>query len=123
MIVGVSLFIGLSLPTYFQQYQPETALILPGYFIPYSAAQDGPIHSGNKQFDFIMNALLSMNMVVTLLVATILDNTVLSSQQERGVYRWSTSDDLSSDPSSLDDYKLPSKVSRVLQSVWMHDLT
>ncbi|KAJ0463847.1 hypothetical protein HanHA300_Chr14g0520191 [Helianthus annuus] len=41
-----------------------------------------------------MNALLSMNMVVTLLVATILDNTVLSSQRERDG-----------------------------QSVWMHDLT
>lgn len=57
MIVGVSLFIGLSLPTYFQQYQPQTALILPGYFIPYSAASDGPIHSGNKQvcsFHFII---------------------------------------------------------------------
>ncbi|KAI7751016.1 hypothetical protein M8C21_023465 [Ambrosia artemisiifolia] len=115
MIVGVSLFIGLSLPAYFQQYQPETALILPGYFIPYSAAQDGPIHSGNKQFDFIMNALLSMNMVVTFLVAIVLDNTVPGSQQERGVYRWSNSEDLSSDPSSLDDYKLPSKVSRVFR--------
>lgn len=49
MIVGVSLFLGLSLPAYFQQYQPETPLILPGYFIPFSAASDGPIHSGNKQ--------------------------------------------------------------------------
>ncbi|KAI3704393.1 hypothetical protein L1987_74611 [Smallanthus sonchifolius] len=115
MIVGVSLFIGLSLPAYFQQYQPETALILPGYFVPYSAASDGPIRSGNKQFDFMMNALLSMNMVVTLLVAIVLDNTVPGSQQERGVYRWSTSEDLSSDPSSLDDYKLPSKVSRVFK--------
>ncbi|KAK9074498.1 hypothetical protein SSX86_007096 [Deinandra increscens subsp. villosa] len=115
MIVGTSLFIGLSLPTYFQQYQPETAFILPSYFIPYSAASDGPIRSGNKQFDFVINALLSMNMVVTLLVAIILDNTVPGSEQERGVYRWSTSDDLSSDPSSLDDYKLPSKVSRVFR--------
>ncbi|KAL8211264.1 hypothetical protein R6Q57_005701 [Mikania cordata] len=115
MIVGVSLFIGLSLPAYLQQYQPETALILPGYFIPYSAASDGPIHSGDKQFDFIMNALLSMNMVVTLLVAIVLDNTVPGSQQVRGVYCWSTTEDLSSDPSSLDDYKLPSKVSRVFR--------
>nr|XP_043633864.1 nucleobase-ascorbate transporter 11 isoform X2 [Erigeron canadensis] len=48
MIVGVSLFLGLSLPAYFQQYQPETALILPAYFIPYSAASDGPIQSGNS---------------------------------------------------------------------------
>lgn len=62
-----------------------------------------------------MNALLSMNMVVTLLVAIVLDNTVPGNQQERGVYRWSTSDDLSSDPSSLDDYKLPNKVSRVFR--------
>ncbi|KAD5960676.1 hypothetical protein E3N88_12148 [Mikania micrantha] len=115
MIVGVSLFIGLSLPAYLQQYQPETALILPGYFIPYSAASDGPIHSGDKQFDFITNALLSMNMVVTLLVAIVLDNTVPGSQQERGVYCWSTTEDLSSDPSSLDDYKLPRKVSRVFR--------
>ncbi|KVI08651.1 Xanthine/uracil/vitamin C permease [Cynara cardunculus var. scolymus] len=113
MIVGASLFLGLSLPAYFQQYQPETALILPGYFIPYSAASDGPIHSGNKQFDFTMNALLSMNMVVTLLVAIVLDNTVPGSRQERGVYLWSTSEDLSTDPSSLDDYSLPTKCSRV----------
>lgn len=67
------------------------------------------------QFDFIMNALLSMNMVVTLLVAIVLDNTVPGSQQERGVYLWSTSEDLSADPSSLDDYSLPKKVSRVFR--------
>lgn len=115
MIVGVSLFLGLSLPAYFQQYQPEIALILPGYFIPYSAASDGPINSGNKQIDFIMNALLSMNMVVTLLVAIVLDNTVPGSQQERGVYLWSTSEDLSTDPSSLDDYSLPKKISRLFR--------
>lgn len=113
MIVGASLFLGLSLPAYFQQYQPETAFILPGYFIPYSAASDGPVHSGNKQFDFTMNALLSMNMVVTLLVAIVLDNTVPGNREERGVYLWSTSEDLSTDPSSLDDYALPTKFSRV----------
>lgn len=115
MIVGVSLFLGLSLPAFFQQYQPETAFILPGYFIPYSAASDGPIQSGNKQFDFIMNALLSMHMVVTLLVATVLDNTVPGSRHERGVYLWSTSEELSMDPSALDDYSLPNKVSRVFR--------
>ncbi|MFS7907917.1 hypothetical protein Hanom_Chr01g00077121 [Helianthus anomalus] len=64
----------------FSTVSTRNRLNLPGYFIPYLAAQDGPIHSGNKQFDFIMNTLLSMNMVVTLFVAIILDNTVLSSQ-------------------------------------------
>lgn len=60
-----------------------------------------------------MNALLSMNMVVTFLVAIVLDNTVSSSQEERGVYLWSVVEDLSVDPSCLDDYSLPKKVSKV----------
>lgn len=49
MIVGVSLFLGFSIPAYFQNYYQETAFILPGYLIPYSAASDGPIRSGNEQ--------------------------------------------------------------------------
>lgn len=47
-IVGVSLFLGLSIPAYIQQYLPESSLILPSYLIPYSAASDGPVHTGNK---------------------------------------------------------------------------
>lgn len=54
MIVGVSLFLGLSVPAYFQQYQPESSLILPSYFIPYAAASNGPIHSGDKQVSFFL---------------------------------------------------------------------
>lgn len=48
-IVGVSLFLGLSIPAYFQQYKPQTSLILPAYLLPYGAASSGPFHSGNKQ--------------------------------------------------------------------------
>lgn len=47
-IVGVSLFLGLSIPAYFQQYLPESSLILPSYLIPFSAASDGPVHTGSK---------------------------------------------------------------------------
>ena len=48
-IVGVSLFLGLSIPAYFQQFQPELNLILPSYLIPYATASNGPVHTGNKQ--------------------------------------------------------------------------
>lgn len=48
-IVGVALFLGLSIPAYIQQYLPESSLILPSYLIPYSAASDGPVHTGSKQ--------------------------------------------------------------------------
>ncbi|KAG6700977.1 hypothetical protein I3842_08G140700 [Carya illinoinensis] len=111
-IVGVSLFLGLSIPAYFQQYQPESRLILPSYFVAYAAASNGPIHTGSKQLDFALNALMSMNMVVTLLVAFVLDNTVPGSRQERGVYIWSRAEEIATDPSFLSDYALPRKVAK-----------
>ncbi|KAL3630452.1 Nucleobase-ascorbate transporter 11 [Castilleja foliolosa] len=111
-IVGVSLFFGLSIPAYIQQYLPESSLILPSYLIPYSAASDGPVNTGSKEFDFAINALLSLNMVVTLLIAFVLDNTVPGSKQERGVYIWSNAEDIAADPYCLSDYDLPSRVSR-----------
>ncbi|KAK4843453.1 hypothetical protein QYF36_008165 [Acer negundo] len=113
-IVGVSLFLGLSIPAYFQQYQPESSLILPSYFVPFSAASNGPVHSGSEQLDFAVNALMSMNMVVTLLVALILENTVPGSRQERGVYIWSRAEDMATDTSMQEDYSLPRKCSRLL---------
>lgn len=62
------------------------------------------------QLDFAINALLSMNMVVTLLVAFLLDNTVPGSQEERGVYTWSKAEDITADPSLQSEYSLPNKV-------------
>ncbi|KAG7969711.1 hypothetical protein I3843_07G045200 [Carya illinoinensis] len=111
-IVGVALFLGLSIPAYFQQYQPESSLILPSYFVPYMAASSGPVHTGSEQLDFALNAILSLNMVVTLLVAFVLDNTVPGSRQERGVYIWSRAEEIANDPSLLSDYALPRKVAR-----------
>ncbi|MED6132075.1 hypothetical protein PIB30_015864 [Stylosanthes scabra] len=111
-IVGISLFLGLSIPYYFQQYQPQTTLILPSYLVPYGAASDGPFHSGIKQLDFAINALMSLNMVITLLVAFILDNTVPGSAQERGVYTWSQTQDIATDPSLKSAYSLPKRVAR-----------
>ncbi|XP_027360016.1 nucleobase-ascorbate transporter 11-like isoform X2 [Abrus precatorius] len=111
-IVGVSLFLGMSIPAYFQLYQPESSLILPSYLVPYAAASSGPFHSGIKQLDFAINALMSLNMVVTLLVAFLLDNTVPGSQQERGVYIWSRAEDIATDPLVQSEYSLPKKVAR-----------
>ncbi|XP_051143970.1 nucleobase-ascorbate transporter 11 isoform X2 [Andrographis paniculata] len=92
-IVGASLFLGLSVPAYFQQYLPEVSLILPAYLIPYSAASDGPIRSGSNEVDFALNGLLSLNMVVAFLIALLLDNTAPATSQERGRYIWSTDPD------------------------------
>lgn len=65
-----------------------------------------------QQFDFAMNGIFSMNMVVSFLIAFILDNTVPGSKQERGVYKWSTPDDLATHASSQANYRLPDGVAR-----------
>lgn len=64
------------------------------------------------QLDFALNAVMSLNMVVTLLVAFILDNTVPGHRQERGVYIWSRGEEIRSDPSLVADYSLPRKVAK-----------
>ncbi|XP_010254553.1 PREDICTED: nucleobase-ascorbate transporter 11 isoform X2 [Nelumbo nucifera] len=48
-IVGLSLFFSLSIPAYFQQYQPDSSFILPSYLVPYAAASNGPVHTGSKE--------------------------------------------------------------------------
>ena len=67
-IVGVSLFLGLSIPAYFQQYQPESSLILPSYFIPYAAASNGPVHTGSKQVSYFFILLQMEILSITLLL-------------------------------------------------------
>lgn len=139
-IVGVSLFLGLSIPAYFQQYQPLSSLILPSYYLPFGAASSGPFQTGIEQvshfpfialisifldnerlthflcklqLDFAMNAVLSLNMVVTFLLAFVLDNTVPGSKEERGVYVWTRVEDMEMDPEMQADYSLPRKFAQI----------
>ncbi|KAJ6848367.1 nucleobase-ascorbate transporter 12-like [Iris pallida] len=91
IIVGLSLFFSLSIPAYFQQYGliPNANSPVPSYFQPYTVASHGPFHTGYGGVNYVLNTLLSFNMVIAFLIAVILDNTVPGSRQERGVYVWS----------------------------------
>ncbi|ONM23715.1 Nucleobase-ascorbate transporter 11 [Zea mays] len=111
IIVGFTLFISLSIPAYFQQYEPSSNLILPSYLLPYAAASSGPVRTASSGLNYAVNALLSINVVVALLVALILDNTVPGSRQERGVYVWTDPKSLEVDPATLEPYRLPEKIS------------
>jgi nucleobase transporter 1/2 len=59
------------------------------------------------QLNFILNTLLSMNMVIAFFVAFILDNTVPGSKQERGVYVWLSRKGATDEPAVVMDYGLP----------------
>ncbi|GAV73692.1 Xan_ur_permease domain-containing protein [Cephalotus follicularis] len=119
IIVGLSLFFSLSVPAYFQQYgiSPSTNLSVPSYFQPYIVASHGPFRSNFQGVNYVMNTLLSMNMVIAFLVAVILDNTVPGSRQERGVYVWSEPEVARREPAVAKDYELPFRVGRVFRWV------
>lgn len=119
IIVGLSLFFSLSVPAYFQQYgiSPNTNLPVPSYFQPYIVASHGPIRTKFGGLNYIMNTLLSLHMVVALLIALLLDNTVPGSKQERGVYVWSESEAARREPAVAKDYELPFRVGRLFRWV------
>ncbi|XP_013631235.1 PREDICTED: nucleobase-ascorbate transporter 12 isoform X2 [Brassica oleracea var. oleracea] len=114
IIVGLSLFCSLSVPAYFQQYgvSPNSNLSVPSYYQPYIVASHGPFKSQYKGVNYVVNTLLSMNMVIAFIMAVVLDNTVPGSKQERGVYVWSDSETVTREPVLAKDYELPFRVGR-----------
>ncbi|CAI9781449.1 unnamed protein product [Fraxinus pennsylvanica] len=119
IIVGLSLFFSLSIPAYLQQYgvSPNTNLSVPSYFQPYIVASHGPIRTKFGGLNYVLNTLLSLNMVIAFVVAVILDNTVPGSRLERGVYVWSAPEVARREPAVCKDYELPYRVGRVFKWV------
>ncbi|KAF0919871.1 hypothetical protein E2562_032157 [Oryza meyeriana var. granulata] len=112
IVVGLALFLSLSVPSYFQQYglKPYANSSVPTYFQPYIVASHGPIHTGSSGVNYILNTLLSLNMVIAFLVALILDNTVPGGCQERGLYVWSEAEAARRERAVMKDYELPFKI-------------
>lgn len=119
IIVGLSLFFSLSIPAYFQQYgiTSKSNLSVPSYFGPYVVASHGPFRIKNDGVNYVLNTLLSSNMVIAFLLAVILDNTVPGSRQERGVYVWSEPETARREPAVVKDYELPLRCSRAFRWV------
>ncbi|KAI5059580.1 hypothetical protein GOP47_0025899 [Adiantum capillus-veneris] len=113
IIVGLSLFLSLSVPVYFQQYALGSRVTtVPSYFLPYTVAAHGPIRTGFQGLDFFLNTMLSMSMAIAFLVAFFLDNTVAGSRQERGTYIWSKPATIRNDVAAAKDYCLPPRLAR-----------
>ncbi|XP_047332286.1 nucleobase-ascorbate transporter 12 [Impatiens glandulifera] len=119
IIVGLSLFFSLSIPSYFQQFgvSPNTNLSVPSYLQPYVVAAHGPFQTKYGGLNYVLNTVLSLHMVVAFLIAVILDNTVPGSRQERGVYVWSNQETVRRETAVVKDYALPFKIGRVFRWV------
>lgn len=112
IIVGLSLFISLSVPSYFQQHIKGHHTQLEKQFQPYAVGANGPIQTGVHAINFFLNTVFSMHMIIAFIVALVLDNTVPGSRQERGTYIWSRSRPARTEPDFVNDYGLPFGFSR-----------
>lgn len=114
IIVGLALFLSLSVPSYFQQYgvHPSANSSVPTYFQPYVVASHGPVHTGSGGVNYVLNTILSLNMAIAFLVALVLDNTVPGGRQERGLYVWSEAEAAMRESTFMKDYELPFKMGR-----------
>ncbi|ONM26021.1 Nucleobase-ascorbate transporter 12, partial [Zea mays] len=119
IIVGLALFLSLSVPSYFQQYgvHPSANSSVPTYFQPYVVASHGPVHIGSGGVNYVLNTILSFNMAIAFLVALVLDNTVPGGRQERGLYVWSEAEATMRESTFMKDYELPFKIGRLFR-VW-----
>eukprot|EP00250_Pteridium_aquilinum_P007220 c16990_g1_i1 orf=598-2757(-) len=119
VIVGFAIFSSLSIPAYFQDYgvSPEFVATTASNLQPYIVAAHGPFDTSFIGLNFILNTLLSMNMVIAFVVAFILDNTVPGSKQERGVYVWLKPHRARDEPAVAKDYGLPFGLGRCFRWV------
>nr|CAB3486481.1 unnamed protein product [Digitaria exilis]CAB3503634.1 unnamed protein product [Digitaria exilis]CAB3503641.1 unnamed protein product [Digitaria exilis] len=96
-ILGFSFFMGLSVPQYFNEFT--------------AAAGHGPIHTGARWFNDMINIPFSSKPFVGGLVAYVLDNTIQTKdgavRKDRGYHWWDKSRSFKKDPRSEEYYSLP----------------
>ncbi|MCO5592933.1 hypothetical protein L7F22_046937 [Adiantum nelumboides] len=94
-IVGLALFMGMSVPKYFSEYT--------------ASAGHGPADTNARWFNDIINTIFSSAVTVALIVAVFLDNTyhVEVSKKDRGMPWWAKFRTFKGDSRSEEFYSLP----------------
>ncbi|XP_038983844.1 nucleobase-ascorbate transporter 6-like isoform X1 [Phoenix dactylifera] len=106
-ILGFSVFMGLSVPQYFNEYT--------------SVASYGPVHTGARWFNDIVNVIFSSEAFVAGLVAYFLDNTLhrhdSATRKDRGRHFWDRFRSFNADSRSEEFYSLPFNLHKFFPSV------
>ncbi|KAL3716909.1 hypothetical protein ACJRO7_008482 [Eucalyptus globulus] len=106
-VLGFSIFMGLSVPQYFNEY---TAIN--GY---------GPVHTGARWFNDMINVPLSSEPFIAGCLAYFLDNTLLKKdgqiRKDRGKEWWDKFKSFSGDTRSQEFYSLPFNLNKYFPSV------
>ncbi|RCV11298.1 hypothetical protein SEVIR_2G180900v4 [Setaria viridis] len=99
-IIGVSLFLGLSIPEYFSRYS--------------TSSRQGPAHTKAGWFNDYINTIFSSPPTVALFVAVLLDNTldVRDAARDRGMPWWARFRTFRGDSRNEEFYTLPFNLNR-----------
>ncbi|KAG6491155.1 nucleobase-ascorbate transporter 2-like [Zingiber officinale] len=99
-IVGVSIFLGLSIPEYFFRYA--------------AGAQHGPAHTRAQWFNDYINTIFTSPPTVALMVAILLDNTLdyKNTGHDRGMPWWARFRTFNGDTRNEEFYTLPFNLNR-----------
>jgi hypothetical protein len=94
-VVGISIFLGLSVPQYFSEFA--------------SRAYHGPVHTHAHWFNNILNIFFGSPIIITFIVALVLDNTLLwhVSRKDRGLPWTRKFRSFGEDARNLEFYSLP----------------
>ncbi|RWR83285.1 nucleobase-ascorbate transporter 6 [Cinnamomum micranthum f. kanehirae] len=106
-ILGFSVFMGLSVPQYFNEYTVVTGF--------------GPVHTSSRWFNDIINVPFSSEAFVAGLVAFFLDNTLhrghTATRKDRGYHWWDKFRSFKGDTRSEEFYSLPYNLNKFFPSV------
>ncbi|XP_068668877.1 nucleobase-ascorbate transporter 1-like isoform X2 [Aristolochia californica] len=99
-ITGLSLFLGISVPQFFNEFQ--------------SSSHHGPVHTHAGWFNGFLNTIFSSSATVGLIVAVLLDNTleVEKSKKDRGMPWWVKFRTFRGDNRNEEFYTLPFNLNR-----------
>ncbi|XP_021724069.1 nucleobase-ascorbate transporter 2 [Chenopodium quinoa] len=99
-IVGVSMFLGLSIPNYFREYS--------------ASALHGPSHTRAGWFNDFLNTIFSSSPAVALIISVLLDNTLeyKDSARDRGMPWWVKFRTFKGDSRNEEFYTLPFNLNR-----------
>ncbi|XXG56853.1 hypothetical protein AAC387_Pa03g4163 [Persea americana] len=106
-ILGFAFFMGLSVPQYFNEFA--------------SVAGYGPVHTGARWFNDIVNVIFSSPATVAAIIAYFLDATLLrhdsATRRDRGWHWWERFRSFKSDTRSEEFYSLPYNLNKYFPSV------
>ncbi|OAY81139.1 Nucleobase-ascorbate transporter LPE1, partial [Ananas comosus] len=106
-IIGISLFLGLSIPQYFREYETEAGF--------------GPVHTRSRSFNDVVNVIFSSPATVAAIIAYLLDWTHLywepSVRRDSGWHWWEKFRYYSTDTRSEEFYSLPYGLSKYFPSL------